>query len=186
MAHSFHLAMLQVRDLGFSSTDNITCARPEPHLVGEKIVGSLTVHHLMILISAPCLAITVASSLFLSWRHLHSYTAPKEQRQLLRMVNLPVAYCLFNFLALSFYQDYLYLEPISGVYEAFVVAALFFLVLEYVCPDGTDREKYFENLPGKDKKGNPIPGGSLNWFQVRPSIYRPRLNRIGTELTASE
>ncbi|KYG47210.1 hypothetical protein M433DRAFT_86145, partial [Acidomyces richmondensis BFW] len=119
----------------------------------------------MILISAPCLAITVALCLLLSWRHLHRYTAPQEQRQILRMVNLPVAYCLFNFLSLCFYQDYLYIQPIAGVYEAFVVAALFFLVLEYVCPDGMDREKYFENLPGQDKKGNPVPGGSLNWFQ---------------------
>lgn len=82
------------------------------------------------------------------------------------MVNLPVAYCLLNFLALCFYTDYMYIEPIAGIYEAFTIASLFFLVLEYVCPDGTDREKYFDQLPAQDKKGNIEPGGSLNWFQV--------------------
>jgi len=120
----------------------------------------------MILISAACLGLTVLSSLYLSWRHLHRYTAPQEQRQILRIVNLPVFYCLFNFLALSFYNDYQYIEPLAGAYEAFAVASLFLLTLEYVCPDGTDREKYFENLPGQDKKGNPVSGGSLVWFQV--------------------
>lgn len=35
----------------------------------------------------------------------NSYTAPQEQRQILRIVNLPFFYCLFNFLALSFYDQ---------------------------------------------------------------------------------
>ncbi|KAI9661225.1 MAG: hypothetical protein M1821_009552 [Bathelium mastoideum] len=91
--------------------------------------------------------------------------APQEQRQILRVVNLPVFYCLFNFLALCFYNDYLYIEPIAAIYEAFTVAALFFLVLEWVCPDGTDRERFFDKLEARDKKGNPVPGGSLQWFQ---------------------
>ena len=154
------------RAIGFSSTDNITCARPLDNLVGDPVFkgGSLTFHTLMVLISAPCLAVTILSTIFLCWRHLHHYTAPQEQRQILRIIWLPVGYSLFNFLALCFYQDYLYIEPIAGIYEAFTVAALFLLILEYVCPDGMDREKYFNELPGQDKKGRPQPGGSLKWF----------------------
>jgi len=174
MPLSLHLALLATRD---SSNTSVTeCARPLTDDIGQPLVGSLTLHHLMVLISAPCLALTVSSSLYLCWRHLHSYTAPQEQRQILRIVNLPVFYCLFNFLALCFYNDYLYIEPISGAYEAFAVASLFLLTLEYVCPDGTDREKYFENLPGEDKKGNPVPGGSLVWFQV--SLIDEALRRV--------
>ncbi|KAL9095376.1 MAG: hypothetical protein Q9165_002247 [Trypethelium subeluteriae] len=119
----------------------------------------------MVDVSAVCLGLTVISSVLLSWRHLHRYTAPQEQRQILRIVNLPVFYCLFNFLALCFYNDYLYIEPIGGIYEAFTVAALFFLVLEWVCPDGVDREQYFDKLECRDRKGNPVSGGSLQWFQ---------------------
>jgi len=112
------------------------------------------------------LGITILSTLFLNWRHLHHYSVPQEQRQILRIINLPAAYGIFNFLALAFPMDYQYIAPIAGVYEAFCVAALFLLGLEYVCPDGTDRETYFNNLPGRDKKGKPVAGGSLQWFQV--------------------
>lgn len=166
MAPLLHITTLILpRSLGFSSTKDIECARPQPDLVGDPIFGTTTLHQLMIYVSAACLGLTVISTAFLSWKHIHRYTAPQEQRQILRIINLPVFYCLFNFLAISFYQDYLYIEPLAGIYEAFSVAALFLLVLEYVCPDGTDREKYFDNLEGRDRKNNPVPGGSLKWFQ---------------------
>ncbi|TKA71383.1 hypothetical protein B0A55_04027 [Friedmanniomyces simplex] len=167
MAHDFHLAMLETRALGFATTKNLTCARPLPDEVGESIFGTsnLTFEHLMVYISAVCLGITVLSTLYLNWRHLHRYSVPQEQRQILRIINLPAAYAIFNFLALCFPMDYQFIAPIAGIYEAFSVAALFLLGLEYVCPDGTDRETYFNNLPGRDKKGNPAPGGSSQWFQ---------------------
>ncbi|KAK0248126.1 hypothetical protein LTR91_014958 [Friedmanniomyces endolithicus] len=167
MAQDSLLAMLQSRDIGFATTSNLTCARPLPNEVGNTILGSssLTFQHLMVFISAACLGITILSTLFLNWRHLRHYTVPQEQRQILRIINLPAAYGIFNFLALAFPMDYQYIAPIAGVYEAFCVAALFLLGLEYVCPDGTDRETYFNNLPGRDKKGKPVAGGSLQWFQ---------------------
>ncbi|EMC99053.1 hypothetical protein BAUCODRAFT_146038 [Baudoinia panamericana UAMH 10762] len=167
MAPNLHLALLHARALGFADTSNITCARPQSGLVGEPLTqgGTLTLHQLMILIAAPCLGLTILSTVFLSWKHLHRYTAPQEQRQILRIVNLPAAYAIFHFLALCFYQDYFYIAPISEVYEGFAVAALFLLMLEYACPDGTDREAYFNKLPNQDKKGNTLPGGSLQWFQ---------------------
>ncbi|KAK0877209.1 hypothetical protein LTR87_008933 [Friedmanniomyces endolithicus] len=167
MAQGSFLAMLQPRDIGFATTSNLTCARPLPNEVGSTIFGSssLMFQQLMVFISAGCLGITILSTLFLNWRHLHHYSVPQEQRQILRIINLPAAYGIFNFLALAFPMDYQYIAPIAGVYEAFCVAALFLLGLEYVCPDGTDRETYFNNLPGRDKKGKPVAGGSLQWFQ---------------------
>ena len=87
------------------------------------------------------------------------------QRQILRITKLPLAYAMFNYLGLCFYQDFLYIEPIGGIYEAFCVASLFFLILEYVCPDGTDREKYFAAMPDiKGRKGKTTPG--VQWFYV--------------------
>ncbi|KAK5118293.1 hypothetical protein LTR62_002806 [Meristemomyces frigidus] len=149
----------------FASTSNITCAAPQPHLVGDPLFGSMAFRHLMILISEPCMAITISSTNYLSWTYLHRYTVPQEQRQILRIINLPAANSVFCFLGLLFYNDYFYIEPISAIYEAFSVAALFFLMLEFACPDGTDRVKYFEYLPALDKKGNVVAGGSLTWFK---------------------
>lgn len=146
---------------------DLSCPRPVTDEVGAPLFGkgSINLHQLMIYISGPCLIVTIISCMILSWRHLHRYTSPQEQRQILRIVNLPIAYCLFNFLALTFTLDYMFIQPIAGVFEAFAVAGLFFLVLEYVTPDGTDREKYFDSLPNKTRRGKPIPGGSLGWFQ---------------------
>ncbi|KAK1085598.1 hypothetical protein LTR48_004398 [Friedmanniomyces endolithicus] len=100
MAQGSFLAMLQPRDIGFATTSNLTCARPLPNEVGSTIFGSssLTFQHLMVFISAGCLGITILSTLFLNWRHLHHYSVPQEQRQILRIINLPAAYGIFNFL----------------------------------------------------------------------------------------
>ena len=158
-----------------TSTDHhLTCARPVQGLVGGPLYANsdITFHRLIILICAPCLAITTISSGYLAWKHVRNYTAPQEQRQILRIIALPVFYSLFNFLALCWYRTYQYVQPIAGVYESFAIAALFFLILEWVCPEGTDREKYFDEFPFKDKKGVVVEGGSLAWFQVSTSAPR--------------
>lgn len=163
-------AWLAARQVGIASTSDVECPRPRPNEVGTGDPlfgeGSINLHDFMVYVSAGCSAVTIISCVFLSWRHIHRYTAPQEQRQILRIVNLPVMYAIFNFLALTFTLDYMYIEPIGAIYEAFAVAALFFLVLEYVAPDGTDRERYFDNLELRDRKGRPQAGGSLKWFQV--------------------
>lgn len=121
-----------------SDTADIECPRPLPNEHGDPLFGpgSINLRQLMIYVSAPCLFLTVVSCWFLCWRHLHRYTSPQEQRQILRIVNLPIAYSLFNFLAITFVKDYMYIEPLAAIYEAFTVAALFYLVLEWVVPDG--------------------------------------------------
>jgi hypothetical protein len=150
--------------------DDIACPKPLANLVGTGAPlfgdGSINLHQFMVYVSAGCLGLTMISCFFLSWRHLHRYTSPQEQRQMIRIVNLPLAYALFNFLALTFTLDYMFIEPIGAVYEGFAVAALFFLLLEYVCPDGQDRDAFFAELENKDKKGNVKPGGSLEWYKV--------------------
>lgn len=120
----------------------------------------------MIYICGPCLGLTTISAAYLAWQHVRNYTAPQEQRQILRIIFLPVFYSLFNFLALYWYKTYQYIQPLSGLYESFAIAALFFLILEWVCPEGTDRDRYFDEFPFKDKKGVVIEGGSLAWFHV--------------------
>lgn len=162
-------AWLVIRDIGVASTSNIKCPRPKTHDPGAPLFhnGSATLHQFMVYLSAGCMAVTILSSVFLSWRHLHRYTSPQEQRQILRIVNLPVFYSIFNFLALTFTLDYLYIQPLGDLYEAFTVAALFLLVLDWVAPDGVDREKYFDKLELRSRRGTPQAGGSLKWFQVR-------------------
>jgi hypothetical protein len=139
MAPLNHPVNLLARALGIASTSDIECPRPRPDEHGDTLFGPGTINlrQLMIYVSAPCLFLTVISCWYLCFRHLHRYTSPQEQRQILRIVNLPIAYCLFNFLALAFVKDYMYIEPLGAIYEAFSVAALFYLVLEWYLALGT-------------------------------------------------
>ncbi len=72
-------------------------------------------------------------------------------------------------LSIIFYTDSIYIRPLMDVYEAFCIACLFLLYLEFLVPDPEQRTKYFSDLENKDKKGNVTPGGSLKWYNVRVS-----------------
>lgn len=89
----------------FKNDSNMARTRPLPYQQGEPLSadGALTAHQLMTYISAACTGLTILSSIYLSWRYLHRFTAAQEQRQVLRIVNLPVAYAIFNLLATLFW-----------------------------------------------------------------------------------
>lgn len=70
--------------LGSAENTTIQCPKPLPGELGDPLFGpgSITLRQLMVYVSAPCLFFTVISCWFLSWRHLHRYTSPQEQRQI--------------------------------------------------------------------------------------------------------
>jgi len=121
----------------------------------------------MTYITAISFVFTAISALILGTKHLRHYTVPKEQRQIIRTVLMPLSFGIIAFLSVVFYEQSIYLKPIMQVYEALCVSALFFLFLEYVCPEADRRAAYFSAVEQKNKKGNVIPGGSLLWFNVR-------------------
>ncbi|KAF2792802.1 hypothetical protein K505DRAFT_223449, partial [Melanomma pulvis-pyrius CBS 109.77] len=129
----------------------------------------ITFKTLMICITAICVCLTTISAITLASKHLRRYTVPKEQRQIVRIVSMPMFFAIVSLLSVLFYQQSIYLKPLMAAYEAFCVAGLFFLFLEYVCPEEEKRTAYFSAVENKDKKGNVIPGGSLLWFNVRNS-----------------
>src|SRR5579859_22097 len=90
------------------SRDNSACPLPKDEasllLVGEPIVGSLTFQHLILLISIACAAATAVLSLWLIVKHLHRYTQPKQQRQIIRIIATPVVFALLSVLAILSYD----------------------------------------------------------------------------------
>jgi len=61
----------------------------------------------------------------------------------------------------------IYIKPLNEVYQAFCIAAIFLLFLEYLGPDAdeTTGEKYFGQLENYDKKHKLIPGGSWAFYK---------------------
>jgi hypothetical protein len=157
--------IFEPRDL-LGTSSNFTCAKPIPNQHGDPLFGGVTFRNLMLYITAPCLGITTCSALFLIWKHLHRYTKPEEQRQNVRIIFMPVVFGIISLLSILFYEDSIYFKPLNEVYQAFCIAAIFLLYVEYVCPDVAQRPEFFSNVENKDKKGNTIPGGSLLWFNV--------------------
>ena len=158
---------------------NSTCPLPKDEasllLVGEPIVGSLTFQHLILLISIACAGATAVLSLWLILKHLHRYTQPKQQRQIIRIIATPVIFALLSVLAILSYDAANYIIPLRDIYETFALASLFLLFVEYVAPNKDTRDAYFFNLENRRNRGtmfsrskgyDVIPGGSLKWFRV--------------------
>ncbi len=73
----------------------------------------------MIWISLACQLTTFAISLSLIILHLRRYRAPKEQRQIVRIVFSVIVYTTVAFFELYRYSIAQYIDPIGDVYEAF-------------------------------------------------------------------
>jgi hypothetical protein len=158
---------------------NSTCPLPKDEssllLVGEPIVGSLTFQHLILIISIACAGATAVLTLWLILKHLHRYTRPNEQRQIIRIIFTPVVFAALSVLAILNYNAANYLTPLQDLYEGFALASLFLLFTQFVAPDEDTREAYFFNLENRKKRGSKfsrskeydvVPGGSLMWFKV--------------------
>jgi hypothetical protein len=159
--------LLTPRDLSSNNngTDN-TCARPLPGEHGEVLSIGITAHTLFEYICYISLGLTVINSVYLILTHLHRYTVPSEQRQIVRIIFITVVFAVIGSLSVLFYVDSIYFRPLQEVYEAYCVAGFLLLCVHYVCPDEEARFSYFNQLENRDKEGNVIPGGSLKWFQV--------------------
>jgi hypothetical protein len=163
----------------FGSHGNSTCPLPKDEasllLVGKPVVGNLTFQHLILLISIGCAGTTAVLALWLIVKHLHRYTQPRQQRQIIRIIATPVVFAVMSTLAILDYGAANYLIPVRDLYETFALASLFLLFIEYVTPDEDSREAYFSNLENRKKRGSMfsrskaydvIPGGCLKWFNV--------------------
>ncbi|MCJ1303447.1 hypothetical protein MMC08_006257 [Hypocenomyce scalaris] len=132
---------------------------------GVPIAGSLTFQQILLIAGGACTAITLALSLSNIIKHLHRYTVPAEQRQIVRMVFTPVVFAVFNLLAIAFYSASIYLSPIADLYEAFSLASVYLLVVHYVAPDDSQHERFFSAAENVGPKGQVTLGGSFQWFK---------------------
>jgi len=66
-----------------------------------------------------CTGVTTFIILALIFQHLRRYRAPKEQRQIIRIVFSIVIYSLVAFFELYRYGTARYIDPLGDLYEAF-------------------------------------------------------------------
>ncbi|GAB7343861.1 hypothetical protein MBLNU457_1827t1 [Dothideomycetes sp. NU457] len=143
-----------------------TCGpRPQPGQYGAPFIGK---YSFLTAAQSTCLVMLVISAIcwfWTTWSHLHNFTRSKEQRQMIRIVFLPFLISAVSFVAVMDYQISLYIIPVYDMYEAFCFGAIWLLYNEWVCPDASHRDEFFDNLDRYDRKKRFIPGGSLSWFK---------------------
>lgn len=139
-----------------------------------KIAGPFTLQNLLFIFGIACAGITLFISIFLITKHLHRYTEPKQQRQVVRIIFTPVVFATLSALSILSYSVAQYLQPLIDLYEAFALASLFLLYVEYVAPDEHTRAAFFDNLENRKLKSQfrpskgytVVPGGSGGWYRV--------------------
>ncbi|CAE6480266.1 unnamed protein product [Rhizoctonia solani] len=129
-------------------------------------------------------------------RHARNYRAPKEQRQIIRILYMPLVYGGISWLSYRFIDQYVYLSLIYVVYEAFALSAFLYLMIQYVNSAATT-SSIEDTLSKKDKAKLPPPWccfryrptkasfiHMLKWLVFQFVIIRPTVSTISIILHA--
>ena len=90
-----------------------------------------TAYNLMQWIAVGCTIATGLILLVLKTCHLHCYTRPKEQRQIVRILIAPSVWALVSMGQILDYRIAQYIQPLGEVYESIYLCCVFLLVREY-------------------------------------------------------
>ncbi|CAD6571122.1 MAG: hypothetical protein CYPHOPRED_004307 [Cyphobasidiales sp. Tagirdzhanova-0007] len=117
--------------------------RWDQHKIGWLIAGLAAFFATMITLSS-------------SYGHALNYHKPKEQRQIIRILWMPMVYAIINFFSYRFFLT---------VYESFVLMAFLALMLAYV---GESSDQQMDVMKEKDKRGLPFPFGCIRFRPSKP------------------
>ncbi|KDN46425.1 hypothetical protein RSAG8_04369, partial [Rhizoctonia solani AG-8 WAC10335] len=116
------------------------------------------------LVSGIFVMITIIITCLNVARHARNYRAAKEQRQIIRILYMPLVYGVICWLAYRFIHYYVYLSLTYVVYEVFALSAFLYLLIQYIANTGAGSIE--QALSKKDKTRLPPP-----WccFRFRPT-----------------
>ena len=75
-----------------------------------------------------CTVATGAILVTLKWFHLMTYTRPKEQRQIVRILIAPTIWAVVSLVQILDYRNAQYYQPLGEVYESIYLCCVFLLV----------------------------------------------------------
>ncbi|CAE6406203.1 unnamed protein product [Rhizoctonia solani] len=124
-------------------------------------------------------------------RHARHYYVPNEQRQIIRILYMPLVYAIISWLSYRFFRAYTYYSFVVIIYEAITISAFMLLIIQYVA--STSSGKTAEGaLARKDKDKLPIPFCcwryrptkayfmyTIKWSVLQYVIIRPSVSIIG-------
>ena len=85
----------------------------------------------------------------------------------IRVISLIMFFSVISWLAVWFEDAARFLTPILSLYESYIFASFFLMLCTWISPNPMERDRYFNDLVRKNRTGEIISGGSLQWFHVR-------------------
>ncbi|KAF2126200.1 DUF300-domain-containing protein [Dothidotthia symphoricarpi CBS 119687] len=125
----------------------------------KAVYGSLTAHHIGLIVAATSCIIAVSIACFLILRHATHYLKPYEQKHIIRILVMVPIYAVVSFLSYVFYHQAVYFNALRDCYEAFAIASFFTLMCHYIAPDLHEQKAYFRSIQPKNWVW------PLNWIQ---------------------
>jgi hypothetical protein len=86
-------------------------------------------------------------------QHFRRYRAPKEQRQIVKIIFAPVAFALVGLGCVSNYHVAPYVQPLGELYEAFALVAVFLMLIQFAVPGAEFGEEMFHGLTKAVEQG---------------------------------
>lgn len=111
-----------------------------------------------------CSILTIVITIRSVAMHARNYRVPGEQRQILRILYLPMVYGVISFLSYRFFSAYTYYSFIQAAYESVTLSAFLLLLIQYVAATSTEYSAEAA-LSKKDKRKMPL----FFCFRIRPS-----------------
>ncbi|RDB25344.1 hypothetical protein Hypma_007883 [Hypsizygus marmoreus] len=122
-------------------------------------------HRIGLAVAGSCTLVTIIISSISILLHARSYTNPRQQRQILRILFMPPIYSFISFLSYRFFRAYTYYSLIQVVYEAITLSAFLLLLIEFVA-DSTVVKDPKAALARKEKRRLMLP---LCCWRYRPT-----------------
>ncbi|KAJ7100568.1 DUF300-domain-containing protein [Mycena crocata] len=107
-------------------------------------------------IAGGCAVLTVIITILSVLQHCRNYTAPREQRQVIRILYMPAVYAVISFFSYRYFRSYTYYSLIYVAYEAVTISAFLLLIIEYVASTAAGHNPE-SALVRKDKRPLPTP-----------------------------
>ncbi|KAH8589064.1 organic solute transporter Ostalpha-domain-containing protein, partial [Bisporella sp. PMI_857] len=136
-------------------------------------------HGLLLCLAVIFSIIACSLSVYLMFRHATSYSQPKAQKQIIRILLMVPVYTIACTLSIQFYKKNVYIASVYEFYESLVIAAFFLLLCRYLHFDLESLQRAFilvEPKPwihpirffvvyiGRNKKGRTEDG--QKWFNI--------------------
>lgn len=119
-------------------SSNITCFKHDaqtPPALFQNGDAVFQAHHVGWIVAGGFATVATVVSFWLINKHLQWYTNKREQRYIIRLLFLVPIYALISFASYLFWDHSTPLILVRDAYEAIVLTAFFYLLLNYVSPD---------------------------------------------------